>query len=110
MLQFGCALAGVVLVNINPASRSHEISFILRKSRIKALFLRDKDHRANYRSILEEACAAGAKAPEHVIGLGHVGVAELSSRTRRFVPADKPENAANIQYTSGTTGTPKAWC
>ena len=47
MLQFGCALAGLVLVNINPASRSHELSFILLKAGIKALFLRDQDRRAN---------------------------------------------------------------
>ena len=63
MLQFGCALAGLVLVNINPASRSHELSFILRKAGIKALFLRDQDRRANYRSILEEACTGEALAP-----------------------------------------------
>src|SRR4051794_13655132 len=35
-LQFACALAGVVLVNVNPAYRSHEMSFVLRKSKIKA--------------------------------------------------------------------------
>jgi fatty-acyl-CoA synthase len=33
MLQFGCALADIVLVNVNPAYRSHELSFVLKKSR-----------------------------------------------------------------------------
>src|SRR5258708_36432677 len=28
-LQVGCALAGMVLVNVNPAYRSHELSFVL---------------------------------------------------------------------------------
>src|SRR5260370_6473017 len=43
MLQFGCALAGVVLVNVNPAYRSHELSFVLKKSGMRALFLREQD-------------------------------------------------------------------
>src|ERR1700758_3752970 len=37
MLQFGTALAGIVLVSINPAYRSGELSFVLNKSRIRAL-------------------------------------------------------------------------
>jgi fatty-acyl-CoA synthase len=32
MLQMGCARAGAILVNINPAYRSHELRFTLRKS------------------------------------------------------------------------------
>src|SRR3974377_1281418 len=41
MLQFGCAAAGLVLVNVNPAYRSHELSFVLKKSRMRALFLHE---------------------------------------------------------------------
>src|ERR1700676_705750 len=43
MLQFGCALAGVVLVNVNPAYRSHELSFVLKKSGMRALFLYEQE-------------------------------------------------------------------
>ena len=39
LLQYGAARAGVVLVNVNPAYRSHELRYVLRKSRIRALFL-----------------------------------------------------------------------
>ncbi|MDQ1474325.1 MAG: fatty-acyl-CoA synthase, partial [Bryobacterales bacterium] len=66
ILQFGCALAGVVLVNVNPANRSHELSFVLRKSRMRALFLHAQDRHSNYRSILEESCAGQILALEHV--------------------------------------------
>ncbi len=58
IIQFGCALAGVVLVNVNPANRSHELSFVLRKSRMRALFLHPHGRHSNYKSILEE-CRAG---------------------------------------------------
>ena len=32
LLQYACARAGLVLVNVNPAYRSHELAFVLRKS------------------------------------------------------------------------------
>src|SRR6266700_7730 len=38
LLQYGCARAGFVLVNVNPAYRSHELAFVLRKSRMRAIF------------------------------------------------------------------------
>ena len=57
MLQFGCALAGLILVHINPAYRTSELSFVLKKSRIRALFLRERDQRADYLSVLEESGA-----------------------------------------------------
>ena len=69
IIQFGCALAGVVLVNVNPANRTHELSFVLRKSRMRALFLHAQDKRSNYKSILEDSRAGQTLALEHVIYL-----------------------------------------
>jgi fatty-acyl-CoA synthase len=107
MLQFGCALAGIVLVNINPAYRSHELSFVLKKSGIRALFLREQDQRSNYRSILEESRGGQEIALEHVIYLGSPEWdAFLHEPDGTFYDVD-PDQLANIQYTSGTTGTPK---
>jgi len=59
-LQFGAATAGVILVNVNPAYRSHELSYVLRVSHIKYLFMRESDNHANYRKILEECLRAQA--------------------------------------------------
>ena len=66
LMQHAASRAGIVLVNVNPAYRSHELRFVLKKSRIRALFLREKDPRANYREILAESrtaenTAAGAR-------------------------------------------------
>jgi fatty-acyl-CoA synthase len=107
LLQFGCALAGVVLVNVNPAYRSHELSFILRKSGIKMLFLRDQDRRSNYRAILDESRAGQELPLEHVVYLGSDEWPSFLREPDGDMPAINPEDAANIQYTSGTTGTPK---
>ncbi len=108
LLQLGCARAGVVMVNVNPAYRSHELAYVLRKSGMRAIFLREKDARANYREILEQAASGQHLRLEHVIYLGqdswdHMlgNGADLPSE-----PAT-PDDVTNIQYTSGTTGSPK---
>ncbi|MGA8162656.1 MAG: AMP-binding protein, partial [Acidobacteriaceae bacterium] len=55
MMHMGCARAGVALVNVNPAYRSHELQYTLTRSRMKALFLWTHDKRADYASILDRA-------------------------------------------------------
>ena len=70
LLQLGCAIAGVVLVNVNPAYRSVDLGYVLRKSRMRALFLRDRDARANYLEVLGEARSGQELPLEHVIFFG----------------------------------------
>jgi len=108
LLQLATARAGLVLVNVNPAYRSHELSFVLRKSRMRALFLREKDQRSNYGQILEEARRGTPSPLEHVVYLERedwgrmlAGGVDLPAR------AASPQDVVNIQYTSGTTGSPK---
>lgn len=108
MLQYGCALAGLVLVNINPAYRSHELRFVLEKSGLRVLFLHEKDRRADYRAILAESLAGLQCRLETVIALGTGQWDELlDSRPGPELPQVSAQDVANIQYTSGTTGTPK---
>jgi fatty-acyl-CoA synthase len=108
LLQYGAARASVVLVNVNPAYRSHELSYVLRKSRIRALFLRESDARANYRQILEESRAGESLPLEHVVWLGEPSWgAMLAGGADRDPHAGAAGDTANIQYTSGTTGSPK---
>ena len=38
LMQLGTALAGIVLINVNPSYRSHELAFVLRKSGMRAIF------------------------------------------------------------------------
>ncbi len=105
IVHFACARAGLALVNVNPSSRTHELAFILRKSGLKALFLHERDQRAHYLEILAEA--GGDSTLEHVICFGSAAWQEML-----HAPPDVATSAAqsavfNIQYTSGTTGSPK---
>jgi len=107
-LQLAAARAGLVQVNVNPAYRAHELRYVLRKSGMKALFLLARDARSDYKAILEEATAEPVETLRRVIYLsdpswdefvdGGVDIAEFPQSAHDVV---------NIQYTSGTTGSPK---
>ena len=107
-LHLACARIGAVLVNVNPAYRAHELAFVLRKSGMKALFLCEKDKRSDYRAIVEEATAGQTLPLKHIVYFGTDKWKSMLAGGRdipaRRTPADE---VTNIQYTSGTTGSPK---
>ena len=108
VIQHAASRAGVVLVNVNPAYRSHELRYVLKKSHIRALFLREKDARANYREILAESRDGDSLPLEHVVWLGDQSWDQMIARGIDLPDnAGSPDDVANIQYTSGTTGQPK---
>ncbi len=102
-LQFAVARIGAVLVPVNPQLAPPEIAYVLRRSGATALVAE--------RALLAKAGAA-VDVP-HVVAIEHLGPlvalgaavsdAEIDARCA----ATSPDDAANIQYTSGTTGFPK---
>ena len=134
LTQFATARIGVILVNINPAYRLSELEFSLNKVGCKALILAKKFKSSDYLDMIYtlapeiDVCSPGElkakKLPElkHVIVMGSVenfkglwsfeevhslgGDAE-KKRLLQIEKTLKPDDAINIQFTSGTTGQPK---
>jgi len=132
--QFATAKAGLILVNINPAYRPNELEYALNKAGCTALFAADSfktsDYIAMLRELLPELDGAepGRLESERTPGLRNVvrlgeartagmfNYAEVASgggeaeRTRLAELAGELQfdDPINIQFTSGTTGTPKA--
>lgn len=104
-LQIACARTGVILVNVNPAYRSQDLRYVLEKSRMRVLFLQAKDARADYGSILAEACLNQNLDLEHTIFLQDASWEKFVASDTEVPPASvNPNDVVNIQYTSGTTG------
>jgi long-chain acyl-CoA synthetase len=114
--EFAAALIGAVVVPIYATQTPEQISYMLRDSGARIIFLSTIDQLKKFRSIKEQT------AVEKCVVMDYVGVTEAlpmsrlmqegpSSRNPQFdaraaaiIQADDVET---IIYTSGTTGTPK---
>ncbi|WKV75299.1 AMP-binding protein [Streptomyces sp. PCS3-D2] len=114
LVQYATARIGAVLVTVNPAYRSHELEYVLRQSGIRLLAAADRFKTSDYTAMIEEV-RPRCPTLEFVAVLGGPLWDSLLERGRRGDPADlaraqaslSPDDAINIQYTSGTTGFPK---
>ena len=107
VLQLAAARTGAALVNINPAYRAHELEYVLRRSGMKAIFLHEQDEYADYRAILHEASRENVTL-QRAIYLGtNDWIALCSDGIDAGSEFPSRDEVANIQYTSGTTGSPK---
>jgi fatty-acyl-CoA synthase len=114
MVQYATAKIGAILVNINPAYRTHELAYVLKQSGVRTLVSATAFKSSNYVSIIDEV---RAETPDlaKVLYLGTddwrglvakadaIPVEDLRARSTSL----DNNQPINIQYTSGTTGFPK---
>lgn len=112
LIQYATAAVGAVLVNLNPAYRTHELGYALRQSGVKLLFSAAQFKSSDYRAMVAEV-RPQCPALESVVFLGDPAWDALAaSEAAPGALADRaaslsPDDPINIQYTSGTTGAPK---
>jgi fatty-acyl-CoA synthase len=106
LVQYATAKIGAILVNINPAYRTHELQYVVKQSGLTMLVSAVSFKTSDYRAMVSE------------VGFGDVAYIGEPSFQDLFVDGDMSEisgraetlafdDPINIQYTSGTTGFPK---
>nr|HET6901723.1 AMP-binding protein [Ktedonobacteraceae bacterium] len=131
--QFATSKIGVILVNINPAYRLHELEYALKQSGCSGIVIAPEFKTSNYTEMLYtlapelQSCEPGklvsARLPDlmKVIRLGSeekpgmfnwdalmaMGSAVTDEQLLERQRQQEFDDPINIQYTSGTTGFPK---
>lgn len=107
VVQYGAALAGMVLVALNPALRAEELEYALTHSRASVLLHADTNRDDDLAGVV--ASVAPGLPNLACVSLSERDrwqAAEVSSAVLGAAPTD-PDDAVMLQYTSGTTGRPK---
>lgn len=133
LAQFATARIGAILVNINPAYRTSELEYALNKAGVSCLIVAPQFKTSDYMAMLAEIAPEMASCPpgrlratrlpalRAVVQLGpkprqgalafealmERGNRALRTRLDAITASLHPDDAINIQFTSGTTGAPK---
>ena len=113
-IQYATAQIGAILVNINPAYRTHELDYVLNQAGIRMLVIAPSFKSSNYVAMVDavrDDCPDLRPGRGHRPGLlGRPGGPRRRGEPRAAGPLQAeldPDDPINIQYTSGTTGFPK---
>lgn len=105
LLDLGTALAGVVLVTVNPALRASELRYVLSQSRAAGIFL-VPEFRSPMAAFLAEIRPELPDLREAVLFSEWTDFL-ASGKKDQNLPGVEAGDPVQIQYTSGTTGFPK---
>ncbi len=105
LLELACGLAGITLVTVNPAYQKRELKYVLEQSRSEAIYY-VADFRGNpMQEIADAVCDEIPGIAHRILLTDHDAL--YAGENSGSLRDPKPEDAVQLQYTSGTTGFPK---
>uniref|UniRef100_A0A3P8S1C3 Medium-chain acyl-CoA ligase ACSF2, mitochondrial n=1 Tax=Amphiprion percula TaxID=161767 RepID=A0A3P8S1C3_AMPPE len=132
LFQFATAKAGIILVSVNPAYQLQEVEFALKKVGVKAIVCPTQFKTQKYCDMLRKICPEIEKAspgdikstrlPDlrsvivldsrqpgmfHLEDVMQAGSSQYVQQLQDLQKTLQFDDPINIQFTSGTTGTPK---
>ena len=118
VIQFATAKIGAILVTINPAYRGSEVEYALNKVGCSVLVTAPSFRTSDYIGMLRELgsgklpqlrlmVSLGAERHDGFLPWGELGVTPKENKLASVATTLDPDDAINIQFTSGTTGFPK---
>jgi fatty-acyl-CoA synthase len=114
IVQYATAKLGVILVNINPAYRSHELAYVLNQSGCQMIVAATAFKTSDYVAMVDSIRGEVAGLTQTVFigssdwdALLMRGDASSDDAVRSISSTLQFDDPINIQYTSGTTGFPK---
>ncbi len=106
LIEMAAGLTGVTLVTVNPSFQPREVAYVLDQSSAKALYFVES-FRGNPMGDIARQVTADNDAIAHVIDMQDEAAFYAGDDCTTPFPDVDPMDAAQIQYTSGTTGFPK---
>ena len=105
LLEMGCAFANLTLVTVNPAYQKRELKFVLEQSGSEAIYFVESFRGNPMGSIVKAACDEIPTITQRIVLDDHAAI--FAGEDSGNLRTPNPRDAAQIQYTSGTTGFPK---
>ena len=106
ILELAAGLAGITIVTVNPALRPQELAYVLGQSQADGIFLIPA-YRASPMAEMVQQVRRDLPALREVVSFADWDAFCAEAAPGRALPVVSPDAAAQIQYTSGTTGFPK---
>lgn len=113
LVQYATARLGVVLVNVNPAYRAHELGYVVGQSGMRAIVAVPELKGSSFATMIDEVrpdhptltdvLLIGTSSWQGLLDAGRASDLDVDAVEATLDPTDP----INIQYTSGTTGFPK---
>ncbi|MEU5842605.1 AMP-binding protein [Rhodococcus sp. NPDC047139] len=117
LVQYATAKIGAILVNINPAYRSHELQYVLEQAGVRMLVSASAFKTSDYAEMietvrpncpdLEDVVLLGSRRWDELVETGRAALVTDRAALAAAQASLSPDDPINIQYTSGTTGFPK---